>query len=50
MKAKMVRIKWEEGKIACCSQLCTDDCPCYEKCEEQLIAVYPTRPPAELAP
>lgn len=36
----MDRIKWDDGMIVCCSQLCMDnDCPNKEKCEVVWITV-----------
>lgn len=34
-----VRILWQDGLIACCSQLCTEDCPNWDKCVEEEIEI-----------
>ena len=34
-----VKLKLASGKIACCSQLCTVDCPGFYKCADVMVKV-----------
>ena len=39
MSEYLVKILIEDGKIACCSQLCLETCPNYNKCEPVSIII-----------